>query len=60
MTLLDVLKGGKRIEVDVDHRIYTVEEGALFDDNFKLVKILDRRCARFLFGDQSFELCARE
>ncbi len=58
--LLDVFKNGKRVQVEVDGRVYTVEEGATFDDNFKLVKILDSRCARFLFGDQSFELCSQQ
>ncbi len=60
MRLLDVFKNGKRVQVEVDGRVYTVEEGARFDDNFKLVKIFDGNCARFLFGDQSFELCAKQ
>jgi len=49
---------GKRghVEIRVDRKLYTVEEGALFEENFKLVKI-DGRCARFLFGDDSFTLC---
>ena len=34
----------------------TASSGATFDDNFELVKI-DGECAKFLFGDQSFELC---
>jgi hypothetical protein len=46
----------RRVQVEVDRKVYTVEDGALFDENFKLVKI-DGRCARFLFGDQSFTLC---
>lgn len=54
--LVSVAGNGKKLEVKVDGRLYTVEEGATFDDNFKLVKI-DGRCAKFLFGDQSFELC---
>jgi hypothetical protein len=44
--------------VQVDGKVYTVEPGATFDDNFKLVKI-DGKCAKFLFGDQSFELCEK-
>jgi hypothetical protein len=48
----------KRLLIDVDHKLYTVEEGALFDENFKLVRIKGP-CARFLFGDQSFELCLK-
>ena len=58
--LLDVFRHGKRVQVEVDGHVYTVEEGATFDDNFKLVRILDGRCALFLFGDQSFELCAQQ
>lgn len=58
--LLTVFRHGKRVQVEVDGRVYTVEEGAIFDDSFKLVRILDNRCARFLFGDQSFELCAQQ
>jgi len=54
--LLSVFQNGSRVQVEVDGRVWTVEEGARFDDNFKLVKI-DGRCARFLFGDQSFVLC---
>jgi hypothetical protein len=50
---------GKKLNVKVDGRVYTVEPGATFDDNFKLVRI-DGRCAKFLFGDQSFELCERK
>jgi hypothetical protein len=48
----------KRLEVRVDGKVWTVEEGARFDDTFRLVKI-DGPCARFLFGDQSFELCMK-
>jgi hypothetical protein len=54
--LVSVAGNGKKLEVNVDGRLYTVEEGATFDDNFKLVRI-DGKCAKFLFGDQSFELC---
>ena len=56
LKLLSVDGKHGRVEIRVDRRLYTVEEGALFASNFKLVKI-DGRCARFLFGDQSFTLC---
>ena len=56
--LVSVNGNGKKLDVKVDGRVYTVEPGATFDDNFKLVKI-DGRCAKFLFGDQSFELCEK-
>jgi len=56
--LVSVPSSGKKLDVKVDGRVYTVEPGATFDDNFKLVKI-DGRCGKFLFGDQSFELCEK-
>lgn len=57
--LLDVFRHGNRVQVEVDGHVWTVQEGAIFEDNFKLVKILDNGCARFLFGDQSFVLCPK-
>lgn len=48
-----------RVEVVVDGKLYTVEEGATFEGTFKLVNITSS-CARFLFGDQSFTLCLRD
>jgi len=56
--LVSVNNNGQRLQVKVDGRVYTVEEGALFAETFKLVNI-QGRCARFLFGDQSFTLCER-
>jgi hypothetical protein len=56
--LLSVAGNGKKLDVQVDGKVYTVEPGATFDDNFELVKI-DGKCAKFLFGDQSFELCEK-
>jgi hypothetical protein len=53
-----VAASGKKLDVQVDGKVYTVEPGATFDDNFKLVKI-EGKCAKFLFGDQSFELCEK-
>jgi hypothetical protein len=57
--LVDVAGNERKLDVEVDHKVYTVEPGATFDDNFKLVKI-DGKCAKFLFGDQSFELCEKK
>jgi hypothetical protein len=54
--LESVAGNGKKLKIDVDGELWTVEEGALFAENFKLVNI-DDGCARFLFGDQSFTLC---
>jgi hypothetical protein len=56
--LIMVAGDGEKLDVAVDGKVYTVEPGATFDDNFKLVKI-DGQCATFLFGDQSFELCKK-
>jgi hypothetical protein len=58
VVLQDVFDGQTKIRVEVDHRVWTVEVGANFDDNFKLVKI-DGNCATFLFGDERFELCSK-
>jgi hypothetical protein len=56
--LIGVAGGGKELDVRVDGKVYTAQPGATFDDNFKLVRI-DGKCATFLFGDQSFELCEK-
>ena len=56
LKLVSVSSSGKKLDVRVDGKVFTVEPGATFDDNFKLVRI-DGRCGKFLFGDQSFELC---
>ena len=47
-----------RVEIFVDHALWTVEEGGTFEQVYKLVKI-DGKCARFLFGDDSFTLCLK-
>jgi hypothetical protein len=54
--LIGVGGRGEQLDVQVDGKVYTVEPGATFGDNFKLVMI-EGTCATFLFGDQSFELC---
>jgi hypothetical protein len=54
--LESVAGNGRKAEVRVDGKLYTVEVGATFDDNFMLVQI-NGTCAKFLFGDQGFELC---
>lgn len=46
------------VQVKVDRKLYTVERGATFDENFMLVSV-DGKCAKFLFGDQSFTLCKK-
>ena len=57
--LIGVVGGGEKLDVQVDGKVYTVQPGATFDDNFMLVKI-DGKCATFLFGDQRFELCEKK
>ena len=47
-----------RVRVRVDGRLWTVEEGAIFEETYRLVSI-DGPCARFLFGDESFTLCLK-
>ncbi len=56
VTLDNISSNGSKLQVKVDGDLWTVEEGALFADNFKLVRI-NGKCAKFLFGDQSFTLC---
>ena len=56
VVLGSIASNGKKLKVDVDGDTWTVEEGALFAQNFRLVNI-EGNCARFLFGDQSFTLC---
>jgi hypothetical protein len=56
--LIGVAGGGKKLDVEVDGKVYTAQPGATFDDTFRLVRI-DGKCATFLFGDQSFELCEK-
>jgi hypothetical protein len=58
LQLVSINDNGRRLQVKVDGKVYTVEEGALFAETFKLVNI-QGRCARFLFGDQSFTLCEK-
>jgi hypothetical protein len=48
----------RKLDEQVDGKVYNVQPGTTFDHNFKLVKI-DGKCATFLFGDQSFELCEK-
>jgi hypothetical protein len=55
--LISVPAGGKKLDVQVDGKVYTVSRG---DVRRQLQAREDRReCATFLFGDQSFELCEK-
>ena len=55
--LEDVFAHQTKVKVKVDGKLYIVEEGGRFAGNFELRKILGARCARFLYGDDAFELC---
>ena len=55
--LEDVFAHQTKVKVTVDGKLYVVEEGGRFAGNFELRKILGARCARFLYGDDAFELC---
>jgi hypothetical protein len=61
VTLLDVFedKGEPRAQVQVDSSVYTVAEGEMFADNFKLLSA-SGDCASMLFGDDQFSLCEGE
>ncbi len=54
--LLDIFHNKKKSQIAVDGKVYTVEVGARFALNFKLVRI-DGKCTDILFGDQKFTLC---
>ncbi len=58
VTVLDVFirDGEEFVQVEVDGRVYTVQEGDTFAGNFRVVSI-DGRCATFLFGDEQFTVC---
>jgi hypothetical protein len=59
VTLLDVLTDRQQAQVRVGSTVYTVAEGEVFADNFKLVTI-SGECATFLHGDDRFTLCEGE
>jgi hypothetical protein len=58
VTLLDVFprQGAQFVQVEVDREIFTVREGERFASNFEALSI-DGVCARFLYGDESFDVC---
>ena len=58
LKLISVNAKQHRVEILVDHKLWTVEEGGTFEEVYKLVKIQDR-CGRFLYGDDTFTLCLK-
>jgi hypothetical protein len=59
LKLISVNAKQHRVEILVDHKLWTVEEGGTFEEVYKLVKIQAAKCARFLYGDDSFDLCLK-
>jgi hypothetical protein len=59
LKLISVNAKQHRVEIRVDHSLWTVEEGGTFEQVYKLVKIQAAKCARFLYGDDSFDLCLK-
>jgi hypothetical protein len=60
VVLLDVFpKDGKtRVQVEVDGTVYNVAKGETFASGQFEFRSASGNCATFLFGDQSFSLCA--
>jgi hypothetical protein len=59
--VVDVFAGrnGRRVQVQVDGTVYTVDEGDRFAQNFQLLST-SGQCATMLFGDDEFTLCEGE
>jgi hypothetical protein len=58
VTLLDIFKrdGVDKAQVQVDAKVFTVEEGDTFSDGFELVSI-GGTCATFTQSGRQFVLC---
>jgi hypothetical protein len=63
VALLDVLRRDGRLvaQVRVNDTVYTVGEGEVFADNYRVLSIDEtNECGRFIFGDEQFRLCRGE
>lgn len=63
VALLDVLRRDGRLvaQVRVNDTVYTVGEGDVFADNYRVLSIDEpNECGRFIFGDEQFRLCRGE
>lgn len=63
VALLDVLRREGRLvaQVRVNDTVYTVGEGDVFADNYRVLSIDEaNECGRFIFGDEQFRLCRGE
>ena len=60
VVLLDVFQrnGKTRAQVEVDGTVYNVAEGGTFDAGQFEFRSASGNCATFLYGDESFTLCA--
>ncbi len=60
VVLLDVFQrnGKTRAQVEVDGTVYNVAEGGMFDAGQFEFRSASGNCATFLYGDESFTLCA--
>jgi len=60
VVLLDVFprNGKTRAQVEVDGTVYNVAEGGMFDAGQFEFRSASGNCATFLYGDESFTLCA--
>ena len=58
VALLDIFTadGERMATVEVDGQEFTVVEGDVFADNFRVIE-LTKRCGTFVFGDERFTLC---
>jgi hypothetical protein len=59
--VLDVFggEGGRRLQVQVDETVYTVDVGERFARNFELLST-SGDCATMLYGDDQFTICEGE
>ncbi|HUR48439.1 MAG TPA: hypothetical protein VMY88_02770 [Acidimicrobiales bacterium] len=63
VALLDVLRRQGRVvaQVRVNDTVYTVGEGDVFAENYRVLSIDEAsECGRFIFGDEQFRLCRGE
>ena len=63
VALLDVLRRQGRVvaQVRVNDTVYTVGEGEVFAENYRVLSIDEtNECGRFIFGDEQFRLCRGE
>lgn len=63
VSLIDVLRRNGQLvaQVRVNDEVFTVGEGEVFADNYRVLSIDEtNECGRFVFGDEQFRLCRGE